>query len=99
MKIGQNIKKYRKARKLTQSQLAKLLGKDMRTIQKYEYDEISPPLRDFEKLARELKVEVVDLLYGDNKPFYPVPEFMSKELVINIRLKVSPDGFIDVEMD
>lgn len=41
--IGENIQKLRKARKITQEQFAKQLGKGVRTIQKYESGEIQVP--------------------------------------------------------
>ena len=99
MKIGENIKKYRKANKMTQYHLGTIIGKSERSIQKYEHDDVSPPLDVLEQLALALDVEVIDLLYGNDKPYYPIPEYMSKELVINIRLRVTPDGFIDVDLD
>ena len=36
MAIGDNIKKYRKINKMTQTELANKLNKSLRTIQKYE---------------------------------------------------------------
>ena len=103
MKIGKNIQKYRKAKKINQSELASMIGKSQATMQKYEGDSVVPRLDVLEQLALALDVEVIDLLYGDDKP-KDIPddmprEFIQKELVINIRLKVSPDGFIDVDMD
>lgn len=40
MKISEVIKKYRKEKKITQKELAKLINKNVRTIQKYENGEI-----------------------------------------------------------
>ena len=40
MSIGGNIRKYRKEKKITQKQLAELIDKNVRTIQKYENGEI-----------------------------------------------------------
>ena len=44
MNIGDNIKKYRRANKMTQTELANKLNKSLRTIQKYEANETKPPM-------------------------------------------------------
>ena len=50
MAIGDNIKKYRKINKMTQTELANKLNKSLRTIQKYESNTIKPPT----KVIREI---------------------------------------------
>ena len=52
--IGSHIKEARKAAKLSQLQLATLLGKTSRTIQKYESGEIEPSLAMINELAKLL---------------------------------------------
>ena len=44
MSIGENIKKYRKEKGLTQKELADKIGKDFSTVQKYELNISQPPI-------------------------------------------------------
>ncbi|MCS6131802.1 XRE family transcriptional regulator [Clostridium botulinum] len=62
MNIGDNIKKYRKVRQLTQKELAKSIDKGERTIQKYEKGDILPPTDVLLKIADELKIPYLDLI-------------------------------------
>lgn len=64
--IGENIKKYRKERKLTQIGLAEVLSKSESTIQKYESGKVIPDTSTLIKIAVALDVNIADLLgqYG-----------------------------------
>lgn len=44
MNIGENIKKFRKLKGLTQGELSEKIGKSLRQTQKYEADEVTPSL-------------------------------------------------------
>lgn len=66
MTIGSNIKQIRKERKLTQSELAKKINKGLRTVQKYESDDINTPTDVLKDIAKALDVGLVDLLYDNN---------------------------------
>lgn len=54
--IGDNIKELRKMRKLTQKELAKIIDKTERTIQKYESGDIEPPVSVLEIISEKLNV-------------------------------------------
>ena len=41
---GNNIKKYRKIKKITQAELANSTGKSLSTIQKYEAGDVTIPI-------------------------------------------------------
>lgn len=62
MGIGENIKKFRKEKKLTQKQLGELINKGERTIQKYEKGDILPPIDVISEVAKVLRVTVSDLI-------------------------------------
>ena len=52
--IGQRIKTLRKRKGLNQTQLANLLGKSLRTVQKYETGEIEVSIDVVNELAKHL---------------------------------------------
>ena len=59
--IGQNIKKYRKAKKLTQRELGELVNKSDNTISNYEKGKITPSQDALFALSEVLDVCVDDL--------------------------------------
>ena len=67
--IGLNIKKYRKEKGLTQTELADKLGKTLRTVQKYESGEILPSINNVYEIAEALEVFSNDIIGGDAKGF------------------------------
>ncbi len=60
--IGLRIKEARKAAKLSQTELANLLEKTLRTIQKYESGEIEPSLATINTIAKKLNVSPAELI-------------------------------------
>ncbi|MCI0539024.1 MAG: helix-turn-helix domain-containing protein [Verrucomicrobiales bacterium] len=60
-KLGQRIAALRKARKLTQEQLAEVLGCSVEFLSLVERGVNAPSVAGLEKFARVLKVEVKDL--------------------------------------
>lgn len=66
MSIGENLKKARRLRKMTQSELAKALGVTTPTIANYENGRREPNLEQCQALADALNVRVADLV-GDAK--------------------------------
>ena len=62
MGLGENIKKYRKAKKITQSELAELIEKSLRMVQKYEANDVTPSLEIIGHIAKALDVKRWDLL-------------------------------------
>lgn len=65
MTFSEKVKKARKARYLTQSELAVKLGMTTRIIQAYEMGEKKPRSRTMLKLAKELHVSTKYLLNDD----------------------------------
>ena len=70
MTIGSNIKQIRKEKKLTQSDLAKKINKGLRTVQKYESDDINIPIDVLKDIAKTLDIELIDLIIDDNNSVY-----------------------------
>lgn len=62
MKIGENIKKFRYAKKMTQKELAEILNVTTRTIQNYESGNREPSISTIKSLAEALDVEIISLL-------------------------------------
>ncbi len=61
-RLTSNLKRYRKARGLTQEKLARKVGFSLPYIGRLEIGQHDPPLSTLVKLATALKVEVADLL-------------------------------------
>lgn len=70
MTIGENIKKYRKMKNITQKQLSLLINKGIRTLQKYENGDITPPIKVLNDIAWALEVPVKDIIGNDNNMAY-----------------------------
>lgn len=68
--IGENIKKYRKVRKLKQGELGKLLGVSAAMVSQWERSERNPKDETIQRIAEALKVTVSDLLWEENNFFY-----------------------------
>ena len=62
MEIGKNIKDYRKLREITQTKLADSIGMSLRTIQKYESEEISISIDTLKDISKALDVHIINLL-------------------------------------
>lgn len=68
-KIGENINTYRKAKKLTQKQLADLIDKAESSVQKYEKGETEVPISVLEKISTALEIPFKYLLDWTNQEF------------------------------
>lgn len=62
MKIGQNIKKYRKEKKLTQPELGSLIGKSESSIRKYESENVIPSIDILKSISEALDVPISHIL-------------------------------------
>lgn len=62
MNIGENIKKYRKIRGLTQKELAELCGLATGTIQQYELGKRTPNINTIIEISKKLEVTVDNLM-------------------------------------
>lgn len=90
--IGNNIKKYRKIKKLTQSQLANKIDKSLRMIQKYESGEVAPTFELLQQIANELGVGYRDLL--------PIDSYLhlgsNEQIEIKDHVKLTPDLMLEI---
>jgi transcriptional regulator with XRE-family HTH domain len=66
-KLGQRIASLRKARKLTQEQMAEVLGCSVEFISLVERGVNAPSVAGLEKFAKLLKVEVKELFTFEEK--------------------------------
>lgn len=66
-RLGRNIAAYRKALRLTQDQLAELLGVEMETVSRFERGKTVPSISTLIKVAGCLKVTTASLL-EENEP-------------------------------
>ena len=64
-KFAENLKKIRKSRKLTQEQLAEIVGVDFRYISFIENARSFPSCELIEKLSNALNVDYADLFSFD----------------------------------
>lgn len=80
MTVGQNIRKFRKEKKLTQKKLGELCGINEVQIRQYELEKANPKLETLNKIAAALNVEIGFLL--DYEPYFKSPELsqLSREL-------------------
>ncbi len=62
------IREVRKAAKITQEELAKVIGITHATLSRYESGAIDPPTSQLQAIAAALKVSVSDLLGQEEKP-------------------------------
>ena len=65
--FGQNLRKYRKMRELSQENIAMLLGKTKATISKYENGDLIMTADDIAKVCDELGIYSSDLFEQEYK--------------------------------
>lgn len=66
MNIGNKIKKYRENKKMTQKEIAEILGVEPGTISKYESGMIEPNIESLKKLSDTFEISI-DKLLKDNE--------------------------------
>ena len=95
MGLGENIKKYRKAKKITQSELAELIEKSLRMVQKYEANDVTPSLEIIGDIAKALDVERWDLLIGspDGKTAKEHREEAIEKMLSDFKILLSKVGY------
>lgn len=74
MSVGENIKKYRIAKGLTQKQLANKLGLAEITIRQYENKSRTPKLETLKKIALVFNILLSELI-GDNWDLYSEEDY------------------------
>lgn len=65
MTAGENIRKIRKEKKMTQKQLGELCGINEANIRKYELEKANPKLQTLERIAKALDVGTFELIDFD----------------------------------
>ena len=84
MNIGNNIKKYRKIKGLTQIQLAEKIGVSTITIKNYENNRRQPSLETLNKIAEALNVSVSELISDENTSHKTLADYSTSELLIEL---------------
>ena len=69
MNIGNRIKQFREERKMTQKDIAEILGVEAGTVSKYELGMIEPNIESLKKLADVFGITVDELLKTENDKF------------------------------
>lgn len=67
MNVGENIRKYRKEKGLTQSELAHKTSLALSTIQRYEKGHRQPTMQVLQKIADALGIPVYRLTFNDEE--------------------------------
>lgn len=67
MKVGNKIKEYRELNKMTQKDIAEILGVEPATICKYEAGTIEPNIESLKRLAETFNVTVDELIKDEEK--------------------------------
>ena len=63
--LGEKIKKYREEKKITQVEVAEVLGVKPATVSKYEAGTLEPNIESLKKLAELFEISVDELLRED----------------------------------
>lgn len=74
--IGKNIRRIRRSKKISQKELAALLDKSERTIQKYEAGEIELSISTMQQIADELDVPWYELTFTNEDDIHTTDKFM-----------------------
>ena len=82
MSIGERIGDLRKAKNLSQGELARMLGVSRQAVSKWENDTASPDTQNLLRLADVLDTEIVYLATGNHPVYLPPP------VVVNVTEKV-----------
>ena len=67
MKVGNKIKEYRELNKMTQKDIAEILGVEPATISKYEAGTIEPNIESLKRLAETFNVTIDELIKDEEK--------------------------------
>lgn len=71
--IGQQIRKYRKEKGMTQKQLADLLDTTQQNLAQYENGKRNPKIETLKKIARALEIPLIELQDIDSELEIKVP--------------------------
>lgn len=84
MSVGENIKKYRKEKNITQVELSKMINKSVSTIQKYEADSVQPTLNIMKDIAKALECDYADIAITDEDWSKWVDEYEKVDIIKSI---------------
>ena len=96
-KIGNNIKKWRKLKKLTQQELGLLIDKNVKSIQRYETGVNPIPIDVLSNIAKALNIGIDDLLFDMVESSENVKEEALKEF--NIKELLKRQAMLDEKFD
>lgn len=96
-KIGNNIKKWRKLKKLTQQELGLLIDKNVKSIQRYETGVNPIPIDVLSNIAKALNIGIDDLLFDMVESSENVKEEVLKEF--NIKELLKRQAMLDKKFD
>ena len=89
-RIGENIKRMRLEREMSQEELANRIFTTRQTVSNYENGRSVPDLQTIEKLSEVFEVNPETLLYGDQKSvLFQTVSFISKILLIYLFVALS----------
>lgn len=94
--IGTRLRALRKEKKLNQKELATLLGKSLRTVQKYENGDIEISLANINDIAKRMDTTATYLL-GYQKEETPLTNYLSI-LEMMFKLEEMSDLGFDIEI-
>ena len=67
MNIGNKIKNYRENKKMTQKEIAEILGVEPATVSKYESNTIEPSIENLKKLAEIFEISIDKLINDEER--------------------------------
>ena len=87
MNIGENIKKYRKIKGITQVELAKIINKSESSIRKYEGNIVTPDFPTLDDISEALGCNLFDLTMDTEKLQKDVKIIESADHIIELAKK------------
>ena len=100
MNVGENIRKIRKEKKITQKQLSELINKNVRTIQKYENGEIEKiPFSTLMAIGRALDVSYTDLIEGKERKGLKVTVKLTETDIVENIIRMLKQVALDERID
>ena len=88
MKFGDNLRKIRKSKKMSQEQLAEKMNVTRQTISKWELNETTPDIKQAKELSRLFKVSLDELTDNDMTTLV-MQKVSNTEKLAGLVLKVS----------
>lgn len=85
--VGKRIKKWRKLKKMTQSELGAKINKTLSSVQKYEKGNVTIPIDVLNSIAKALEIKLDNLLFGVSDSNKNIKEEVLKTFDIEELLK------------